>query len=421
MKEQFKDSIKNIKSSRPLVSVQDIVNFIDKGEKYLKLSIDEIDEMEILQGIVMSPDYQRTYKSSNKEESSIIESLLIGIPIPEIFLVKTGINDMQIRHVMDGQHRLNAIYRYVKNKYPLKNLDILGNDPLYDNKRFSELEKKDKIRILGSHLSILEFDGFNNPEIEIELFKRYNRNTKPLEMQEIEMATYFSETSKYISKFINTLINDKNEGEMDNLESKYANYKSDLLRIYNITKSRSDKQKNHQEICIIFSILENGLQEHIRDGVTASKKFLEYKSIQYKNNESENLELLKEEFDEFNMMILKISMEIEYPFSTSMISDDRQRQSKYLMGVSIVLASIYYYYDVDLTNKYLIQDIKEIISYSPIADIEYKASSTNMKNMILYLFIKNKIQDKKFESLNLKKYKFKEVSNLVLNNKCYLD
>ncbi|HHP4609918.1 TPA: DUF262 domain-containing protein, partial [Clostridioides difficile] len=129
MREQFKNSIKNIKSNRPLVSVQDIVNFIDKGEKYLKLSIDEIDEMEILQGIVMSPDYQRTYKSSNKEESSIIESLLIGIPIPEIFLVKIGVNDMQIRHVMDGQHRLNAIYRYVKNKYPLKNLDILGNDP----------------------------------------------------------------------------------------------------------------------------------------------------------------------------------------------------------------------------------------------------------------------------------------------------
>ncbi|HBY3588755.1 TPA: DUF262 domain-containing protein, partial [Clostridioides difficile] len=100
MREQFKNSIKNIKSNRPLVSVQDIVNFIDKGEKYLKLSIDEIDEMEILQGIVMSPDYQRTYKSSNKEESSIIESLLIGIPIPEIFLVKIGVNDMQIRHVM---------------------------------------------------------------------------------------------------------------------------------------------------------------------------------------------------------------------------------------------------------------------------------------------------------------------------------
>lgn len=87
------------------------------------------------------------------------------------------------------------------------------------------------------------------------------------------MATYFSETSKYISKFINTLIKDKYKDEIDKSEYKYANYKSDLLRIYNITKSRNDKQKNHQEICIIFSILENGLQENIRDGVTASKKF----------------------------------------------------------------------------------------------------------------------------------------------------
>ena len=172
----FKDLMRNIKASRPLISVQDIVTFIDKGEKYLKLSIEELDEekeMEILQGIVLSPDYQRTYRSSIKEESSIIESLLVGIPIPEVFLVISGKNDAQIRHVMDGQHRLNAIYRYVNNKYPLKNLEILGNDPLYENKKFSELDKKDKIKILGSHLSILEFESFENPEVEIELFKRY--------------------------------------------------------------------------------------------------------------------------------------------------------------------------------------------------------------------------------------------------------
>ncbi|HBH0623730.1 TPA: DUF262 domain-containing protein, partial [Clostridioides difficile] len=94
---------------------------------------------------------------------------------------------------------------------------------------------------------------------------------------------------------------------------------------------------------------------------------------------------------------------------------------KYLIGVSIVLASICYYYDIDLENNYLIQDIKKIISCSPIADIEYKASSTNMKNMILYLFIKNKIQDNKFESLNLKRDKIKEINTLVMNNDGYLN
>jgi uncharacterized protein with ParB-like and HNH nuclease domain len=154
MKETIKKSILNINANRPLISVQDIVKFIDKGEKYLKLNIEDINEqteMEVLQGIVLSPDYQRTYRASVKEESSIIESLLVGIPIPEIFLVISGKNDMQIRHVMDGQHRLNAIYRYINNKFPLRNLEIIGNDSDYDGKKFSELDKKDKIKILGSH------------------------------------------------------------------------------------------------------------------------------------------------------------------------------------------------------------------------------------------------------------------------------
>lgn len=418
MIENFKESVKNIKANRPLISVQDIVTFIDKGEKYLKLSVEEMNEekeMEILQGIVLSPDYQRTYRSSVKEESSIIESLLVGIPIPEVFLVISGQNDAQIRHVMDGQHRLNAIYRYVNNEYPLKNLEILGNDPLYENKKFSELEKKDKIKILGSHLSILEFESFEHSETEIELFKRYNRNTKPLEIQEIEMATYFSETSKYISRFINLLI-DSNEEEYKVINGCDDTREEKLLRIYNITKSRNDKQKNHQEICIIFSVLEIGLQENVRDGVTASKKFLERKSNRYKQNESENLEILAKEFDEFNNMLIKISKKVEYPFSTIMFSEDKQRQSKYLMGVSIVIAAIFYYFKVEIEDENLVSDIKQVLLYSPIADIEYKASSTNMKYIMNYLFIDKKIQNLTFSSLSLKEEKLKEINDFINQN-----
>ena len=45
-------------------------------------------------------------------------------------------------------------------------------------------------------MSVLEFNAFDNSEIEIELFKRYNKNSKPLEAHEISMATYFSRTSQ---------------------------------------------------------------------------------------------------------------------------------------------------------------------------------------------------------------------------------
>lgn len=39
---------------------------------------------------------------------------------------------------------------------------------------------------------------------------------------------------------------------------------------------------------------------------------------------------------------------------------------------------------------------------SPLGDVEYKASSTNMKNIIKYLFGTNRIQDEEFESLAFK-------------------
>lgn len=408
-----------IKSNRPLISVQDIVKFIDKGEKYLKLNIEDINdetEMEVLQGIVLSPDYQRIYRSSVKEESSIIESLLVGIPIPEIFLVISGKNEMQIRHVMDGQHRLNAIYRYINNKFPLKSLDILGGDANYEGKKFSELDKKDKIKILGSHLSILEFESFEDSDTEIELFKRYNRNTKPLEIQEIEMATYFSETSKYISHFINTLIQ-RNEEKMEQDNEGEDTVEDKLFKIYNITKSRNDKQKNHQEICVILSILESGLQENVRDGVTASKRFLERKSKLYKSVGNEELDELKIKFNKFNNLALKISEAIEYPFSTSMINEEKDRQSKFLMGVSIVLATISYYFDYVIENEGLISDIKLILSLSPIADISYKASSTNMKNVINYLFLRHQIHKMQFTSLNFLESKISEVEVFEENNR----
>ena len=79
----------SIRSSRPIISVQDIVSFIDKGEEF-KTSLVKVDdkiEYDILtmylNGIILTPDYQRQYRSTITEESSIIESLLVGIPIPK--------------------------------------------------------------------------------------------------------------------------------------------------------------------------------------------------------------------------------------------------------------------------------------------------------------------------------------------------
>ena len=385
----------DVEYTRPLISIQDMVNFIDKGERYLKRASEELneeEELEFLQGIILSPDYQREYRSKAKEESSIIESIIVGIPIPEIFLVRTDSNGIQLRHVMDGQHRLTAIYRFVKDKFALTELELLKDNEDFKNKKFSQLSKEIKFRILSSHLSVLEFEAFSNDDMEIELFKRYNRNTKPLEKHEISMATFYSKTSLYITNFLNHNI----ENQDKDMVSKK------LIKIYNVTTDRKNKQRNHQELCIIFSIINDGPNVMYKDGVEIADKYLEVQANAYKDGENSNLQQIKNKFNQFNMFIIKLSEFIEYPFSSAIFKGEDKRSVKFHTGVSMVLATIFYYFDIDMNSPFLLEEVQDIIWNSPLGDETYNESSTNMRKVMNYLYIKNKVFDKEYKSMRYK-------------------
>lgn len=62
----------NVKYTRPLISVQDMVNFIDKGERYLKEVVKNYliqNQLEFLQGIILSHDYQREYRQRQRRKA----------------------------------------------------------------------------------------------------------------------------------------------------------------------------------------------------------------------------------------------------------------------------------------------------------------------------------------------------------------
>lgn len=411
-----------ISSSRPLISVQDIVSFIDKGEHYKKslVKIEKIDNEALdsfLNGIILTPDYQRQYRSTTAEESSIIESLIVGIPIPEIFLVRTK-DKLQLRHVMDGQHRLTAIYRFIKDQFSLKSLEILDRNetgdlvenPNFEGKKFSELELDIRIAILGSYVSVLEFNAFDNSDIEIELFKRYNKNSKPLEAHEISMATYFSRTSQLITQFINDIFS----LEEDN--NSYFSYSfseaNTLNNAYNITTNRKNKQKNHQEICIILNILtrlSDVEKLNLKDGVKLSTDYLKYCSDLYDKGEEDSNDMI-EKFKGFNNFILKLSETVDFPISMQLMGKSLGKGMKYHTGISIILALIYYLFEIDLDSDFLIRDVQTIIEKSPLGDSEYRASSTNLRQVLVYLLGKNKINEYKFNSLELKEDNFSKIN-----------
>ncbi len=361
-KKTKEELIKQISFSRPLISIQDMVSFIDKGEKYLKK--DYRNPLEILQAIILNPPYQRAYRAKEKEESLIIESLLLNIPIPEVFLVKIDNESSNVRNVMDGRHRLNAIYRFINNRFKLKGLVIL-NQEKYEDKYFSELDMNDQVRILTSHISVLEFNNLNDDDLEIELFKRYNQQTKPLEDQEIRAATYHSLTSEYISEFV---------------LREYKAEDSCLYTIYNITKDRKDKQKVHQHIFTILSILENGFSVISGRSPELAEKFMLTKREEYLNK-SEDIANTKKIFDKFNMFMKFIHTEVDYPFSAELFSEVTNRKYKFQIGIAIYMAALFYYCDLKY-DSLLRKEIQNFFKSSLFFDEKYSGSTTNIKRII---------------------------------------
>ena len=69
------------------------------------------------QGSVILPPYQRNYTWDKGRASKLIESLILGLPVPQLFLYEEARNRFAI---LDGQQRLLSIYFFRKKRFPRK-------------------------------------------------------------------------------------------------------------------------------------------------------------------------------------------------------------------------------------------------------------------------------------------------------------
>lgn len=95
-------------------------------------------------GAVKIPGFQRNYVWDKNKASKLIESIILGLPIPQIFLYEEGRNKFL---VIDGQQRLMSIYYFIKGRFPLKEKRVelrnifakrgeIPNEFLYDDNYF---------------------------------------------------------------------------------------------------------------------------------------------------------------------------------------------------------------------------------------------------------------------------------------------
>lgn len=140
--------------------------------------------------LVISPKFQRRGVWNRSARSYLIDTILLDLPVPPIYLRVTQSEDKKktIREVIDGQQRISAVLDYVSDKFPLyKNID---SDCV--GKYFSDLEKSDQSQILGYSFICEVFKGVQDADI-LKIFARLNTHSVKLNSQELRNGRFFGE------------------------------------------------------------------------------------------------------------------------------------------------------------------------------------------------------------------------------------
>lgn len=231
------------------ISLEQLKNFVDAND------------------IITDPDYQRKYVYDDKRASCLIESILIGIPIPVIYLAE---EEDGVYSVIDSQQRITSFVRFLKNEFPLTGLKRLKSlNGLY----FRQLEKSLQRRLSLKPLSTvcIERDSQN---LKYEIFSRLNLGAVKLRDQEVRNCIYRGKFNDMLKEIANTntylpiLFHDEN--------TRYS-YEERILRFFALRP---------MELKGTFKLMMNSFMEtHINDDDEVLKK--------YKSQYNSLIELIK--------------------------------------------------------------------------------------------------------------------------------
>jgi len=134
--------------------------------------------------INISPSFQRHNVWKSHQKSELIESILMNIPIPVIYVFE---NEVGLKQIVDGKQRISTIIEFMNNKFKLAKLKML---PQFDGKYFSDLEPLYKNKIERYQLFFYVIEPPTPERVKYDIFDRVNRGGTTLNSQEMRNALY---------------------------------------------------------------------------------------------------------------------------------------------------------------------------------------------------------------------------------------
>lgn len=251
----------------------------DYNLDYLNQSIDD--------NIILGPDYQRRSRWTVNQKRLLIESFLLNIPIPPIFLYEGDFHEYE---VVDGRQRLEAIRDFFNDSFKLKNLEHF---PSLENKKFSQLSQKEqrllKRRTISATILLAESQGFDSLDIRMILFDRLNTGGVKLNAQELRNAIY----SGSFNNLLDELSSDRTYRKIWNI----PHPEGDEAAVAKLEKSlkKNSLYKTMMDCELVLRVI--GINEVYQDNTDGSMKhILDTTMKKYREIEDDESESIRTKF-----------------------------------------------------------------------------------------------------------------------------
>jgi hypothetical protein len=157
----------------------------------LDLSFGEIVNLHANNELIIQPEYQRLFRWSVEQKSRLIESILLELPIPQIFVIE---NSDGVLELIDGLQRVSSVIQFIessqlkdKDDQPLPPLKLQGCDLIreLDDKVFNDLSLTLRLRMKRSSIRTVIIKRQSKSFLKYIMFKRLKTGGAHLEPQEI--------------------------------------------------------------------------------------------------------------------------------------------------------------------------------------------------------------------------------------------
>lgn len=194
--------------------MSELIETIDKkvGEvrtEALDLSFGEIVNLHNSDELIIQPEYQRLFRWSQEQKSKLIESILLELPIPQVFVIE---NEDGVIELIDGLQRVSTVLQFITpSVLGLDALELTGCELIEElnGLKFSDLPLSLRLSIKRSSVRTVVIKKQSKSLLRYEMFKRLNTGGSLLSAQEIRncSARMLGESGTKFYSFIVELSN----------------------------------------------------------------------------------------------------------------------------------------------------------------------------------------------------------------------